>query len=340
MDLPLNATIYKLMTLYNYISFLSNKINYKEMVRSVFAILPGISAVLITGNKVFLLASFFSMICIMPVGVSFRKIVYPQIMLLIIYPASILFSLEFPYSAQIFWIFIFLLSIILGYVEANIGNLKKLNSWIFIGLLYGVAEIKSKLVNISPELGIMIYVLALLGITLYFLFPEKKKEKMLLTLTFERNEIVHYVKYFAYFVCALIIYIHYRFEQYQWFFWSGLSVLSLEFNNSKIKIRKRLVAGSFGIGIGAIAIFLIAAIGDYPVLSFVGILLSLKAFRNYELDFSTRCFFIVLFAGNQAFHSGYTRMIDVFAGGALGVAVSLILSFFDKKIHPAPRTSS
>tara|TARA_B110000977_G_C10675513_1_gene337400 strand:- start:154 stop:516 length:363 start_codon:yes stop_codon:yes gene_type:complete len=114
--------------------------------------------------------------------------------------------------------------------------------------------------------------------------------------------------------------------------WSGLSVLSLNFENAKSKIYKRIASGSVGILLGFASFYILPSNEIITDLAFIGILLSLVAFKKYQHSFGARCYFVVLFAGSQALATGEIRFYDVIFGGVVGLLCSMILSKIDYKL--------
>lgn len=61
---------------------------------------------------------------------------------------------------------------------------------------------------------------------------------------------------------------------------------------------------------------------------FAGILLSLRAFRNYVLAFTIRCALVILFANHNFIEMGKYRLINIFLGGAIGLFSSWIFDIY------------
>ncbi|MDC0534442.1 FUSC family protein [Francisellaceae bacterium] len=296
------------------------------------SILPGLILGYIQANNFYFFACLLSISSIMPYQVSFNKRRYSIMLFLFLYLSSVVGACLLKQSPSIFWLVILIISAILGFLEANMDYLKKLDGWIFIGLLYGSYELYQYHSSISYVDYAIVLVVGSIQVFIYSLILKSVDLPRIFILEFKWNELIHYSKYILYFITALLVFHGIKANQPQWYFWSGLSVLSLEVTNAKQKIKDRILSGIIGLILGYITLQFIPTSLGLMVFSYMGIMLSLVAFKKYTHNFGVRCYFIVIVAGSQAFMMGTVRFTDIFIGGLVGLVMSYILGAFHKKL--------
>ncbi|WP_157966580.1 FUSC family protein [Fastidiosibacter lacustris] len=285
-------------------------------------------------NPYFFLASFFAISALMPYGLSFYKKRYIFMMFTLLFIGSILGGYLLNNEPYYFWIIILVVSFLLGFLETNIGTLKKLSAWTFIGLLYGSFELQQYSFDITWINYLNLFVLGLICITT-FVYSAKIKTKTTtinIVLVFSWQNSIHYFKYTLYFIIALIVFRLGHVYEPQWYLWSGLSVLNLNTADATIKIKHRINAGSTGLLMGFLTLNLLPTNFYISTISYIGIMLSLMSFKLYSHGFGLRCFFIVLFAANQGLTIGQIRFYDIIAGGVIGFLMSHLLAYINQKM--------
>ncbi|MCF6767159.1 FUSC family protein [Thiotrichales bacterium 19S11-10] len=269
----------------------------------------------------------------MPYGKSFSKKYYCFVLLFFITCSSVGGAYLLSHSQLLFWLLMLLISVVLGFFEANIDQLKTLSSWVFIGILYGSYELQTFSLTISTFQYLLIIFTSLLTTILFVQLTKVDFSNYQFKVRLDYREIIHYLKYTFYLLIALVIFIVLPMKEPQWYFWSGLSVLSLNIGNAVNKIKLRAISGAVGIFLGMFVIHFLSESLFLMIISYIGIVLSLMAFKQYIYNFSIRCFFIVLFAGSQAMSVAQIRIIDVIIGGLIGLVMSISLSLLYKKSH-------
>ena len=304
---------------------------FRQVINLLYVIFPGIFCAIIFHNAFYNLSAFFALASVMPYGSSYKNKSISYGMLFFITFFSFLFVI-YPEQKFYYWVIILLMSVTFGFLEANIDRLRTLFSWIFIGVLYGIILLNNFSVTENIQDFSLMLVISFFSISLYFLLAKVTYKPYGISICFQSQEVIHYLKYFIYLSLGVAILYFAKLEQPQWFLWSGLSVLSLRLESAKVKIKYRISAGLFGVLLG-FGVIQILPIGEYlSVIAYAGILLSLRVFRQYLHSFATRCFFIILLSGNAYFSVGNTRLVDVVVGGILGLLCSILLAYVDEKL--------
>ena len=155
-----------------------------------------------------------------------------------------------------------------------------------------------------------------------------------LTYRLINTPLTHYFVYLLPLFMSLLTWYFLNIQQPQWFIWSALSVAHVKPQQAINKLKKRLTGLSIGVTAGLIFIVLTTpAHHSFYILvfSYLGIILSLRAFKHYIIAFAVRCFFIILFANNLYVLAGSFRIIDVISGGIIGLTGTFLLHYLSKK---------
>ncbi len=296
------------------------------------AIFPGLIIVSIIREPYALLISFFTVCGVIP----FRQHGHRWLLLLhvnVIFLFSLLFVFVFK-NHMINSLILLLFSLLLGYLDTHLKALKILSSWFFIGLLYGDAEMRTDIASISPHSLLIIYAGILLSCLIFFLLLKnfRKIELSWQQYKFSLVDSIEYSRYFIFFIVAMTVWLSFDMSQPQWLLWSGLSVLTFDLLVAKKKIKDRLTAGSIGVlfGFGYMIIF---PSNRYTIaLAYIGILLSLRAFKRYKDGFGLRCFCITVFSGSSYLVIGEARLFNILIGGLIGITTAFVLSQIDLHI--------
>lgn len=219
-------------------------------------------------------------------------------------------------------------SLFFGYLDTHLKELKVLSAWFFIGVLYGDAEMRNDLAALTPHTLLLIYAAILASCIFFRLFFRKRLPAKLVWQDryFDLSYFVDYSRYFIFFIISTAVWLNFHISQPQWLFWSGLSVLNFDLVAARKKLKQRLSAGSIGVLIGLGYIMLFSSNRCTLSLSYIGILLSLRAFRNYSDGFGVRCCCTTIFAGSSYLVVGQTRLTDILIGGVIGIVIASILS--------------
>jgi uncharacterized membrane protein YccC len=132
-------------------------------------------------------------------------------------------------------------------------------------------------------------------------------------------------KYILPVTIAVLIWHIFDLQEPQWIFWSSLSVVYPELDDTILKLKQR----SFGVLLGAGGGLIIGLILPNSIIvtyvCFIMIMLSLKMFQDYFPGFLFRCFFVVLYAGNLSSEIALIRLSNVVIGGLIGALCTLLL---------------
>ncbi len=307
-------------------------LDIKRLLICFVSISPSIITGILTQDSYYFLASLFAVSAIIPYGVTFSRKACAFLMFSCLFAGSILGSYLLSTHPYYFWGSILVVSLLLGFFEANFKTLKSLSAWAFIGVLYGSFELQQYPLDFTLINYITLSLLGFAGVLIFVCLTTVKKTVIKTSLIFNWHGSFEYCKYFLYFIIALIIFNWTNLHEPQWYFWSGLSVLNLNISDATTKLKHRISGGATGLLLGFLALHLLPANFYTSALAFIGIMLSLRSFKHYPHGFGVRCFCIVLFAANQGLVIGQIRFFDIVLGGLVGFVMSHVLAYLHQKL--------
>ncbi|MCF6777034.1 FUSC family protein [Thiotrichales bacterium 19X7-9] len=110
--------------------------------------------------------------------------------------------------------------------------------------------------------------------------------------------------------------------------------LNLNIHQTHKKLLNRISGALIGLPLGIITFITIELLFSkhdnlmqlIHYLSFMGIILSLRAFKHYIHGFAARCFFVCIFASDYFISISFSRLSDVLIGGVIGYLTSISLN--------------
>ena len=306
-------------------------IDKQKLKHILLAIIPGILASIYLNNDLGLLASFYAVCVIIPLGKSHSSHYLSLFNFVFIFIESIIISYLINYA----WLlasWLILHSIIFAMIEHSDSKLKSMLSWTFIGMIYGGVKINHYEIiwhQLFWPLLFLVIIIALFGCLLTLLFEPHRNQLF----NFVRPQWKHvflYSKYILPIAITILLWKSYHLVHFEWLIWSSFSVINVQADKSWQKFNCRLSAAILGI---CFALFVNNFIDNNILiyyLSFIGIMLSFCVTENYLVSFAMRCFCIVIFASHAAEVTALSRCINIGIGGFIGVTMSFILSALQK----------
>jgi len=302
-----------------------NKLGILEILLAVF---PGSILAFIFKNDLWLLASFMAVCAIMPFARSYKYIAQSILHLIIIFLLSIGLS-KLTNSVLIFVLVLVVISLVLGYIEANNAFLKPSISWLFIGIIYSSFKLSHYSLIYSQFLEI--FAISLISVTLSLILSPQPIIKQHIQLHFKSSLIISYAKYVLPLIITIIFWQIFKIKEAEWLIWSSLSVINLELAKSKEKSILRFKGVLIGVILGVILISLLPENNWLNYLYFAGILFSLRSFNSYFVGVIVRSTFIILYANQNFIEIGKYRLMNILLGMLIGFLSSYVLSKLSNK---------
>jgi hypothetical protein len=302
------------------------------------AILPGIAVSALTGNLVWLLASFFAVCSVIPYVSSHGLKWFTLLNGLLICGVAYILHLMLLEQWYCFLISVTILAIFMGFIDNAHKELSSLSRWIIIACVYGAFKLGDS--SITETTLLVMTFLTAAGVVMALMLPLKNKIEMV-TIKFIPMKHEMFLFNFKYMLPTLvsISVCHYlKLSEPEWVIWSSLSVVYPELDAVLLKLRRRVMAGGMGV-CGGLAIGLVLPHSILvPYFCFIMICLSLMIFRDYFLAFLLRSGCVVIYAVNQgSMQIAFDRILNVVLGGIIGVVSTYALiylyrrAFYSKK---------
>ena len=145
----------------------------------------------------------------------------------------------------------------------------------------------------------------------------------------EINWVKPAIAIFAGVLIAAGLIIYFQISEGEWVIWSTAAVITNDLNRSRKKAGERLIGLFIGIPLGLlVGPFLGKDIVFYSLATF-GVMLTLVAFKQYWMAFSSRCFLITLasYIASPTSQIALERLENVILGGIIGMATLYIAHF-------------
>ena len=307
-------------------------INKRGALEIIISVLPGIVFAWLTGRDYYLIASFFAVCALIPYNKSYFNRYYPFIHLVLIFGIGELMANALQ-SGE-YWRYFMIMGavgLLSGYLEFNNPSLRKAASWIMIGVIY--SSFKFPHIPASQYTAanlISILLLAAVSLALALLVNKPKLSHISYKFKFSSRDCLLYFRIVFPVLIAFVVWRIFDIQEAEWLLWSSISVANIELEAAKTKAKHRLLGGAAGIIVGfAVALILpVSQLLNY--LLFTCMMLTFRVFDKYYIAFTTRCFFIVLYANNH-FMIGCTRITNVLIGAVIGYLCSLVLVRFQQR---------
>lgn len=307
-------------------------LNFTRMMILFIAIMPGVMFSIFSGQLFWLTSSFLAVCSILPYLISFKKRLFSLTNALIIFSLIYLVIISLGFGWIYLLILLAVLSLIAGFLENIDEGVRGYTTWLTIGTVYG----GEKLVHyhLSLEQWIFMGMLTLIGIGCAIFFYSKKimGKSFDLQVASTKNFIFNF-RYLGPVVFSVLVCHYFNIREPQWMLWSSLSVVYPDFESVILKMKHRLFGVSIGVSCGLLIGLLLPSSEIVTYICFVMIMLSFGMFEDYAPCFLTRCFFVVLYAGNDSTEIALTRLSNVIIGGIIGILCTFFLSKIDQVIH-------
>ncbi|TNF69057.1 MAG: FUSC family protein [Gammaproteobacteria bacterium] len=312
---------------------MKNLIRFDKLRQLCCILLPSASIAFITHQDFWLLAAFYAVCSIIPYS-EHKNLKFALLMLVGLFLATEVLSYLIIQYPLIFIISLVIIGFIISVIEKNKPSYRPISAYLFIGLIYSSFEINHYFIHRSLDVISLIFLLSLTSLFLGILFETHHTQKLAISFKLKKTDSLDYLAYPTVLMITLVLWYLFNIPQPQWFIWSALTVTSLNIDQTHQKLIKRLKGASIGLPLGIISIFIIQLLcAPYShllqlihYLSFMGIILSLRAFKHYIHGFAVRCFFISLFASDYFISISLNRICDVLLGGLIGYSLSYSLN--------------
>jgi hypothetical protein len=296
----------------------SLELNPRWIVMSLLAIAPGIIYAIWQQNTLWLVAPLLAMCGILPYGGSYRSIWLALLNVILI--CSLAFLVKYLmelHSLPIMLLFIVCLALFAGFVDSADAQLKSFSSWLIIGSIYG----GDRLVEYSlSELDVLkLIMLSFAGIILATIVKSRGLIKLEPKLPrVDEPEFILCFKYVLPMLCTTLLWFKLDLREPQWLIWSSLSVVFLEIDALYLRFQQRSISVILGCSSGLLVSHFLPVSEFITYLSLILLLLSLRGFKDYFPAYFSRCFLVVIYAGNHSLTIAYERFSNVILGGLIG----------------------
>ena len=213
-----------------------------------------------------------------------------------------------------------------GMLETHVLSMRTAVSWIMIGVIYSSFKFTHyTAAELTIKNLLLVFTIAIVGtLAAMFVYAPKKQGYASSEMSLSCRNAPRYLRIALPLLAALGVWQMFAFKEVEWLLWSAISVASLELEASATKVKHRLLGGAVGIAAGFVVSLVIPASKLLNYLIFICMMLTFRVYDKYYLAFTSRCFFIVLYANNHI-SIGITRITNVLVGAIVGYIVSLIL---------------
>jgi hypothetical protein len=307
-------------------------LNFTRIIVLFIAILPGVMFSIFSGQLSWLTSSFLAVCSILPYLISYKKRLFSLTNALIIFSLIYLVTISLGFGWIYLLILLSVLSLIAGFLENRDEGLRGYTTWVMIGTVYGGEKLAPYHLNL--EQWIFMGILTLIGIGCAIFFYSKKiLGKSFNSEVESTKNFIYNFRYLCPVVFSVLICHYFDVREPQWMLWSSLSVVYPNFESVILKMKHRFFGVSIGTSCGLLIGLLLPSSEIVTYICFVMIMLSFGMFEDYALCFLTRCFFVVLYAGNESTEIALIRLSNVVIGGIIGIVCMFFLSKIDQAIY-------
>lgn len=298
------------------------------------AILPGIAVSAVTGNLVWLLASFFAVCSVIPYVSSHGLKWFSLLNGLLICGVAYILHLMLLGQWYYFLTSITILAIFMGFIDNAHKELISLSRWIIIACVYGAVKLGDS--SITESTLLVMTFLTVAGVVMALILPLKKKIEIvnIKFIPINHELFLFNLKYMLPTLISISVCHYLKLSEPEWVIWSSLSVVYPELDAVLLKLRRRVMAG----GIGACCGLAIGLVLPHSILvsyfCFIMICLSLQIFRDYFLAFLLRSGCVVIYAVNQgSMQIAFDRIVNVVLGGMIGLVSTYALIYLYRRLY-------
>jgi hypothetical protein len=296
------------------------------------AIMPGVIFSIFSGQLFWLTSSFLAVCSILPYLISSKKRLFSLTNAIIIF--SLIYLVIISLGAG--WIYLLILlsvlSLIAGFLDNMDEELHGYTTWLTIGTVYGGEKLAHYHLNLEQWIFMILLTLLGIGCAIFF-YSDKIISKSFDSKIASTKKFIFNFRYLFPVVISVLVCHYFNIREPQWMLWSSLSVVYPNFESVLLKMKHRLLGVSIGVSCGLLIGMLLPSSEIVTYICFVMIMLSFGMFEDYAPCFLTRCFFIVLYAGNDSPEIALTRLSNVIIGGIIGIVCTFLLSKIDQVSH-------
>ncbi|MCF6766559.1 FUSC family protein [Thiotrichales bacterium 19S3-7] len=308
-------------------------IQFNKLLQLSSILIPGVIIALISHQPYWILATFYAICSIIPYT-EHQNLKFALLMLTGLFISSEILSYLIVQVPLLFIIILVLISCLISIIEKNKPSYRPISAYLFIGLIYSSFEINHYFVHRSYSVIILIFILSVVSLFIGIFFEDNHKQPLDVLLNFNLKQLYDYTAYPIVLMITLFLWYQFDIPQPQWFIWSALTVTNLNINQIHQKFINRLTGALIGLPLGIISILMIQLLASNYLnlmqlihyVSFMGIILSLRIFKDYIYGFAARCYFVSIFAGDYFIYASISRISDVFIGGLIGYGISYCLN--------------
>lgn len=280
------------------------------------AIMPGVIISIFTGDFLWLIPSFLATCSLLPYTKSHNSST------LALANALLIFALIYLVTLSNNWIYLLVLYSVLALIAGTIDNinsdLRAFTAWLMIGTIYGGEHLLHY--HLTNEQIIFILALTLFSIELATVFhPRKSTPIKFEWIPLSNKKFIFNFKYLTPMVITLIICHYFNVHEPRWMLWSSLSVVYPELESAILKMKNRFIGVLIGASSGLVVGLLLPNSSIVTYVCFIMTMLSFRMFDDYFIGFLMRCFFVVLYAGNDSTSIALIRLSNVIIGGLIGM---------------------
>ena len=298
------------------------------------AILPGIAVSVLTGNLVWLLASFFAVCSIIPYVSSHGLKWFTLLNGLLICGVAYILHFMLLEHWYYFLISITILAIFMGFLDNAHKELRSLSCWIIIACVYGAVKLGDSSIT---ELTLLVMTfLTAAGVVMALMLPLKNKIEMVNIKFIPMNHelFLFNFKYMLPTLVSIIVCHYLKLSEPEWVIWSSLSVVYPELDAVLLKLRRRVMAGAMGVCGGLVIGLVLPHSVLVSYFCFIMVCLSLQIFRDYFLAYLLRSGCVVIYAVNQgSMQIAFDRILNVVLGGMIGLVSTYALIYLYRQLY-------
>lgn len=298
------------------------------------AILPSIAVSMLTGNLIWLLASFFAVCSIIPYisshGIKWFTLLNGLLICGIAYILHLMLLEHWYY----FLISITILAVFMGFIDNAHAELRNLSSWIIIACVYGAVKLSDASITVMTLWAMTGLVAS--GVIMVLMLPLKDRATLshIKFVPIKHEQFLFNFKYMLPTLISISVCHYLKLSEPEWVIWSSLSVVYPELEAVLLKFKRRATAGGIGVFSGlAIGLVLPHSI-LVPYFCFIVICLSLKVFRDYFIAYLVRSGCVVIYAINQgSIQIAFDRILNVVLGGLIGLLSTYALIYLYRRLY-------
>jgi uncharacterized membrane protein YccC len=300
------------------------RLNYSWIKMLLIAIMPGVLISILREEPLWLTSSFIAVCSILPYTMCHNSRFLALANTLLI--CALIYLVIIAFKAN--WLYLLVVLLVLALIAGVVDNMHKdfshFTKWLIIGTVYGGERLINYQLSLEHVWYLLILTLFSVGLVVFTYTKEMNPVPFKWIHSSDKRFIFNFKYLFPVLISVLILH-YFKLKEPQWMFWSSLSVVFPDFEDVKLRVKQRF----YGVSIGALTGLLIGFLLPYSQIitygCFIMIMISFRMFKDYFPGFLFRCFFVVLYAGNQSVEIALFRLSNVFIGGIIGLICSLIL---------------